>query len=96
MRNAFILINLIFVSLSYAMEPYLGRVNMSEEHYTAMQGIIHFIGWSLAIGILIWVFKFMKKHAQQDERYKKYVEQNKEKQQDLQQGEIVAKENKER
>ncbi|NPA54418.1 MAG: hypothetical protein GXO21_07100 [Aquificae bacterium] len=63
------------------MEPYAGRVNMSEEHYTAMQGIIHFIGWTIAIGILIWVFKYMKKHTQQDERYKKYLEkQNKEEQ----------------
>ena len=71
------IINQILKALSdtaYAMEPYTGRVNMSEEHYTAMQGIIHFIGWTIAIGILIWVFKYMKKHAQQDERYKKYVE----------------------
>ncbi len=59
---------------AYGMEPYTGRVNMSEEHYTAMQGIIHFIGWTIAIGILIWVFKYMKKHTQQDERYKKYME----------------------
>ncbi len=79
MRNLFSYVCLtlsgLFIS-AFAMEPYVGRVNMSEEHYTAMQGIIHFIGWSIAIGILIWVFRFMKKHAQQDERYKKYVEKN--------------------
>ncbi len=67
---------LIFSSLAFGMEPYQGRINMSEEHYTAMQGIIHFIGWSIAIGILIFIFKYMKKHAQQDERYKKYMEKN--------------------
>ena len=65
-----------FSSLAFGMEPYQGRVNMSEEHYTAMQGIIHFIGWSIAIGILIFIFKYMKKHTQQDERYKKYMEKN--------------------
>jgi len=69
-------LSLLIFSLSFGMEPYQGRVNMSEEHYTAMQGIIHFIGWSIAIGILIFVFKYMKKHAQQDERYKKYVEKS--------------------
>ncbi len=53
-------------------EPFQGRVDMEEKQYTAMQGIVHFIGWSVAIGIIIWVFRFMKKHAQQDERMKKY------------------------
>jgi len=80
MKNLSGVINIVFllafVSV-YAMEPYTGRVNMSEEHYTAMQGIIHFIGWSIAIGILVWVFKYMKKHTQQDERYKKYMEKHK-------------------
>ncbi len=74
------LLNSLLSSVSktaYAMEPYIGRVNMSEEHYTAMQGIIHLIGWSLAIGILIWVFRYMKKHAQKDERYQKYMEKHK-------------------
>ncbi len=70
------LLSLFFCSLAFGMEPYQGRINMSEEHYTAMQGIIHFIGWSIAIGILIFIFKYMKKHTQQDERYKKYMEKN--------------------
>ena len=56
----------------WAMEPFIGNVNMDEGKYTAMQGIIHFIGWSILIGILIWVFRYMKKHAQEDERMKKY------------------------
>ncbi len=68
----------LFSGEAFGMEPYTGRVNMSEEHYTAMQGIIHFIGWSIAIGILVWVFKYMKKHAQQDERYKKYMKEKQE------------------
>lgn len=93
MKKIIFALNILFVSLAYGMEPYLGRVNMSEEHYTAMQGIIHFIGWSLAIGILIWVFRYMKKHAQQDERYKKYMEKHKE-QQELGQTETTVKENK--
>ena len=53
-------------------EPLQGRVDLDEKKYTAMQGIVHFIGWSVAIGIIIWVFRFMKKHTQQDERMKKY------------------------
>jgi len=53
-------------------EPYQGSVSMDEKQYSAMQGIIHFIGWAIIIGILVWVFKYMKKHAQQDERMKKY------------------------
>ncbi len=80
MKNLSGVINIVFLLAFisvYAMEPYVGRVNMSEEHYTAMQGIIHFIGWSIAIGILVWVFKYMKKHTQQDERYKKYMEKHK-------------------
>ncbi len=75
-KNFILFLFLFFSSLAFGMEPYQGRVNMSEEHYTAMQGIIHFIGWSIAIGILIFIFKYMKKHAQQDERYKKYMEKN--------------------
>ena len=67
---------LLFIGFAFGMEPYQGRVNMSEEHYTAMQGIIHFIGWSIAIAIIVFVFKYMKKHAQQDERYKKYMEKS--------------------
>lgn len=54
------------------MEPFQGAVNISEKSYTAMQGIIHFIGWSIAIAILYFMFKFVKKHNQQDERAKKY------------------------
>ncbi len=57
-------------------EPYQGSVSMDEKQYSAMQGIIHFIGWSIAIGIIIWVFRYMKKHAQQDERMKKYYSQD--------------------
>ena len=65
------------------MEPFIGNVNMDEGKYSAMQGIIHFIGWSLLIGILIWVFRYMKKHTQEDERMKKYYgsqDENKENQ----------------
>lgn len=57
------------------MEPFQGVINMSEKAYTAMQGIIHFIGWSIAIAILYGVFKFVKKHNQEDERAKKYRKQ---------------------
>ena len=53
-------------------EPYQGSISMDEKQYSAMQGIIHFIGWSIIIGIIIWIFKYMKKHTQQDERMKKY------------------------
>ncbi|NPA12659.1 MAG: hypothetical protein GXO45_01590 [Aquificae bacterium] len=53
-------------------EPYQGSISMDEKEYSAMQGIIHFIGWSIIIAIIIWVFKYMKKHTQQDERMKKY------------------------
>ncbi len=53
-------------------EPYQGSVSMDEKEYSAMQGIIHAIGWTLIIIIFIAVFKFMKKHSQQDERMKKY------------------------
>ncbi len=59
------------------MEPYQGSISMDDDHYTAMQGIIHFIGWTIVIGIFIFIFRYMKKHAQQDERYKKYVEKTK-------------------
>ena len=75
-KNISFILFFILFSFTFGMEPYQGRVNMSEEHYTAMQGIIHFIGWSIAIAIIIFVFKYMKKHAQQDERYKKYMEKN--------------------
>ncbi|RMA97515.1 hypothetical protein [Hydrogenothermus marinus] len=54
------------------MEPFIGNVNMEEHKYTAMQGIIHLIGWSIFILILVGVFMYMKKHTQQDERMKKY------------------------
>ena len=68
----------IFIGTANAMEPYQGSVNMTEGQYTAMQGIIHFIGWSIAIAIIVFFFRYMKKHAQQDERYKKYIENKKE------------------
>ncbi|SNZ03188.1 hypothetical protein SAMN06265182_0316 [Persephonella hydrogeniphila] len=63
-----------------AFEPYQGSVSMDEKQYTAMQGIIHFIGWTVAIGIIIWVFRYMKKHSQQDERMKKYYSEEDKKQ----------------
>lgn len=59
-------------------EPYQGSVSMDEKEYSAMQGIIHAIGWTLIIIILIAVFKYMKKHSQQDERMKKYHSQDNE------------------
>ena len=68
---------LFAMTFSFAMEPYTGRVVKDESSYSAMQGIVHFIGWSIAIGILIWVFKFTKKHMREDERYKKYMEKQK-------------------
>jgi hypothetical protein len=61
-------------------EPYQGSVSMDEKQYTAMQGIIHFIGWTIAIGIIVWVFRYMKKHSQQDERMKKYYSREEKKQ----------------
>ncbi len=60
-----------------AFEVYQGRVDY-EEQYTRMQGIVHFIGWTIIIIIFILVFKFMKKHVQQDDRYKKYVAEKQE------------------
>ncbi|MCX7760550.1 MAG: hypothetical protein N2Z81_05115 [Hydrogenothermaceae bacterium] len=54
------------------MEPFQAVINLTERSYTAMQGIIHFIGWSIAFIILYYVFKFVKKHNQEDERAKKY------------------------
>ncbi|NPA58451.1 MAG: hypothetical protein GXN94_04055 [Aquificae bacterium] len=66
------LLNWLNNGVPTAFEPYQGSVSMDEKQYSAMQGIIHFIGWSIIIGIIIWVFKYMKKHAQQDERMKKY------------------------
>jgi len=57
-------------------EPYQGSVSMDEKHYSAMQGIIHAIGWTLIIIILVAVFRYMKKHSQQDERMKKYYSQD--------------------
>ncbi|NPA16962.1 MAG: hypothetical protein GXO05_04375 [Aquificae bacterium] len=60
-------------------EPYQGSVSMDEKQYSAMQGIIHAIGWTLIIIILVVIFRYMKKHTQQDERMKKYYsEENKE------------------
>ncbi len=56
-------------------EPYQGSISQDNQQYTAMQGIIHFIGWTIAIIILVYVFKYMKKHVQEDERMKKYLEQ---------------------
>ncbi len=67
--------DLIFNGLK-VMEPYQGSISMDEGHYSAMQGIIHFIGWTIVIGIFVFIFRYMKKHAQEDERYKKYVQQN--------------------
>ncbi|MGC9006090.1 MAG: hypothetical protein ACP5JX_00810 [Sulfurihydrogenibium sp.] len=57
------------------MEPYTGSLNFLH-NYSAMQGIVHFIGWTIAIIILIYVFKFVKKHHQEDERAKKYSQRN--------------------
>lgn len=57
------------------MEPFQGAVNFMHS-YSAMQGIVHFIGWSIAIAILIYIFKFMKRHIQEDERAKKYQDKN--------------------
>ncbi|ACN98168.1 hypothetical protein SULAZ_1470 [Sulfurihydrogenibium azorense Az-Fu1] len=57
------------------MEPYTGSLNFLH-NYSAMQGIVHFIGWTIAIIILIYVFKFVKKHQQEDERAKKYTPKN--------------------
>jgi len=54
------------------LEPYQGSLSMDEKEYSAMQGIIHAIGWTLIIIILVVIFKYMKKHTQQDERMKKY------------------------
>ncbi len=62
--------------LFLVMEPFIGSVNMEEGQYTAMQGIIHLIGWSIFIGILVWVFWYMKKHMKEDERMKKYYGNN--------------------
>lgn len=56
------------------MEPLQQVLNISESSYTAMQGIVHFIGWSIAFIILYYIFKFVKKHNQEDERAKKYRE----------------------
>ncbi|MEZ0323205.1 MAG: hypothetical protein ABWJ98_02705 [Hydrogenothermaceae bacterium] len=58
------------------MEPLQAVINLTERSYTAMQGIIHFIGWSIAFIILYFVFKFVKKHNQEDERAKKYQNVN--------------------
>ncbi len=71
----------LFTHSIYAMEPYTGRIVKDEGSYTAMQGIVHFIGWTIAIVILIWVFKFTKKHMKEDERYKQYLEKQKAEQQ---------------
>jgi uncharacterized membrane protein len=57
------------------MEPFQGAVNFMQ-NYSAMQGIVHFIGWTIAIIILVYMFKFMKKHMQEDERAKKYQNRN--------------------
>jgi uncharacterized membrane protein len=57
------------------MEPFQGAVNFMHS-YSAMQGIVHFIGWTIAIIILVYMFKFMKKHIQEDERAKKYQNRN--------------------
>lgn len=57
------------------MEPYTGSLNFLH-NYSAMQGIVHFIGWTIAIVILVYIFKFVKKHQQEDERAKKYNRKN--------------------
>ncbi len=78
MENFYQIVNMmtdLFNNGFMVFEPYQGSISMDEKHYSAMQGIIHFIGWSIAIGIIIWVFRYMKKHAQQDERMKKYYSQ---------------------
>lgn len=58
------------------MEPLQQVINITERSYTAMQGIVHFIGWSIAIFILYYVFKFVKKHNEMDERAKRYQGEN--------------------
>ncbi len=65
----------IFDTTFKVFEPYQGSISQDNQQYTAMQGIIHFIGWTIAIIILVYVFKYMKKHMQEDERMKKYLEQ---------------------
>ncbi|WP_297890351.1 hypothetical protein [Sulfurihydrogenibium sp.] len=57
------------------MEPYTGSLNFLHS-YSAMQGIVHFIGWTIAIIILVYIFKFIKKHQQEDERAKRYNQTN--------------------
>jgi len=66
---------MLFDTTFKVFEPYQGSISQDNQQYTAMQGIIHFIGWTIAILILIFVFKYMKKHVQEDERMKKYLEQ---------------------
>ncbi len=48
----------------------------------AIMGLIHLIGWSIVIGLIIYFFKKHKKEATEDERMKKWLEKSKEKRED--------------
>ncbi len=43
----------------------------------AIMGLIHLIGWSIVIGLIIYFFKKHKKESQEDERMKKWLEKQK-------------------
>ncbi len=43
----------------------------------AIMGIIHLIGWSIVIGLIVYFFKKHKREAQEDERMKKWLEKQK-------------------
>ena len=75
MENIYLIINSILDLMNngfMVFEPYQGSVSMDEKEYSAMQGIIHAIGWTLIIIIFVAVFRYMRKHSSQDERMKKY------------------------
>ncbi|NPA51323.1 MAG: hypothetical protein GXO22_00315 [Aquificae bacterium] len=40
----------------------------------AVMGIIHLVGWSIVIGLIIYFFKKHKKEAKEDERMKKWIQ----------------------
>lgn len=63
-----------------AFEPYQGSISMNEKQYSAIQGMMHGIGWTLIIIFFIFLFKYMKKYTQQDERMKKYYGKSEENQ----------------
>ncbi len=43
----------------------------------AIMGLIHLIGWSIVIGLIVYFFKKHKREAQEDERMKKWLEKHK-------------------